>query len=199
MEYEILSALAVFAFVSSITPGPNNLMLMTSGANFGFWRTLPHMFGVSIGFMVMVVLVGLGLVGIFDLYPLSHTILKLVSAAYMLYLAWKIANAAPPKQTSSKSVPFTFLQAALFQWVNPKAWAMGLGAISLYAPDKTLSSILWVALVFGLINLPAVSSWTALGQQMRKALNSQTRLRVFNLLMAGLLIASLIPVLVMQH
>ncbi|VAV95836.1 Transporter, LysE family [hydrothermal vent metagenome] len=199
MEYEILSALALFAFVSSITPGPNNLMLMASGANFGFWRTLPHMLGVSIGFMVMVVLVGLGLMRIFDLYPLSHTILKLLSAAYMLYLAWKIANAAPPKQEQSQGVPFTFVQAALFQWVNPKAWAMGLGAISLYAPDKTLGSILWVALVFGLINLPAVSSWTVLGQQMRKALNSHKRLRVFNLLMAGLLLASLVPVLFMTH
>ena len=137
MSYDLLLALTLFAFVSSITPGPNNLMLMASGANFGFRRTLPHLLGVGIGFTLMIVLVGVGLVQVFDLYPISHQILKVVSVIYLLWLAWKIANAAPPEgDVQSAGTPITFIQAALFQWVNPKAWTMALTAISAYTPDS---------------------------------------------------------------
>ena len=116
MSYDLLLALTLFAFVSSITPGPNNLMLMASGANFGFRRTLPHMLGVVIGFTLMIVLFGVGLVQVFDLYPISHQILKVVSVIYLLWLAWKIANAAPPEgDVQSEGTPITFFQAALFQ------------------------------------------------------------------------------------
>lgn len=188
-------ALAAFALVSSITPGPNNLMLMASGANFGFRRTIPHMLGIGIGFGVMIVLVGLGLVRIFDAFPVAHLILSVIGVTYLLWLAWKIANAAAPDAGRASAAPFTFVQAALFQWVNPKAWQMALTAITLYAPDRTAVAILWVALVFALINLPSVSTWTVLGQQMRRVLSSPTRLRAFNWSMAGLLVASLIPVL----
>jgi threonine/homoserine/homoserine lactone efflux protein len=196
MRYEILSALILFAFVSSLTPGPNNLMLMTSGANFGFRRTIPHMFGITFGFTLMIVLVGLGLIQVFDAYPATHTILKVVSVAYLLYLAWKIANAAAPGQDASSTAPMTFLQAAAFQWVNPKAWTMALTSISLYAPDKTARSIFLVAAIFGVINLPTVSSYTLLGQQMRRLLTSPTRLRLFNWVMATSLVASLYPVVI---
>lgn len=201
MTYDLLTALAAFAFVTSITPGPNNLMLMASGANFGFWRTTPHMLGIGIGFCVMVVLVGAGVVGLFEAMPISYTVLKIASVAYMLFLAWKIAMAAPAPQdkTGAKrpdaGMPMTFLQAALFQWVNPKAWAMALTAISVYAPEQDLYSILLVALIFGAINLPSVSSWTVLGQQLRRFLTNPQRLRAFNWGMAALLIASLYPVL----
>ena len=195
MSFEILSALCLFAFVSSVTPGPNNLMLMASGANFGFKKTIPHMLGIGIGFTVMIVLVGLGLIQIFDLYPIAHTILKIASTLYLLFLAWKIANAAAPESQSKSGTPMTFLQAAAFQWVNPKAWTMALTAISLYAPGQTLISILWVALIFGIINLPCVSSWTVLGQQMRRFLTNPRRLRAFNWTMAASLVASLYPVL----
>ncbi|MBM7068708.1 LysE family translocator [Actibacterium sp. 188UL27-1] len=193
MTYELLLALASFAFVSSITPGPNNLMLMASGANFGFRRTIPHMLGVGLGFVLMVVLVGLGLAQVFEVYPFSHTVLMVLSITYLLYLAWKIATAAPPADTAetAEKRPITFLQAAAFQWVNPKAWTMALTAVTVYAPDKTMLTILMVAVVFGLINLPAVSSWTVLGQKMRLVLTNPKRLRLFNWLMAGLLIASL--------
>ncbi|MBL4597114.1 MAG: LysE family translocator [Robiginitomaculum sp.] len=193
--YQLIPALIVFAFVSSITPGPNNLMLMASGANFGFRRTVPHMLGVSLGFGLMVFLVGLGLIRVFDAYPISHTILQVVSVVYMLFLAYKIATAAPPKDKQQTSSPFTFVQAALFQWVNPKAWAMALGAISIYAPDQSVSAFLLVAIVFSIVNLPSVSVWVMLGQKMRQVLNNQNRLRIFNFTMAGLLIASLVPVL----
>ena len=195
MSYDLLLALTLFAFVSSITPGPNNLMLMASGANFGFRRTLPHMLGVVIGFTLMIVLVGVGLVQVFDIYPISHQILKVVSVIYLLWLAWKIANAAPPEgDVQSEGTPITFIQAALFQWVNPKAWTMALTAISAYTPDQTLYYVSLVALVFGIVNLPSVSVWTVLGEQMARFLTSAARLRAFNWAMAGLLILSLYPV-----
>jgi len=195
MTYEIFTALAAFAFVTSITPGPNNLMLMTSGANFGFRRTIPHMLGVGLGFVFMVVLVGIGLFKIFEIYPVSSLILKVVSVLYMLYLAWKIARSAPPENADAIGTPITFIQAALFQWVNPKAWAMALTAISVYAPSQDILNILFVAVVFGAINLPSVGSWTILGQQMRRILDRPSRLRIFNVTMAILLVASLYPVL----
>ena len=195
MSYDLLLALTLFAFVSSITPGPNNLMLMASGANFGFRRTLPHLLGVGIGFTLMIVLVGVGLVQVFDLYPISHQILKLVSVIYLLWLAWKIANAATPEgDVQSEGTPITFIQADLFQWVNPKAWTMALTAISAYTPDQTLYYVSLVALVFGIVNLPSVSLWTVLGEQMARFLTSAARLRAFNWAMAGLLVLSLYPV-----
>lgn len=195
MTLEILLALAAFAFVSSITPGPNNLMLMASGANFGFIRTIPHMLGVGLGFVFMVVVVGAGLAQVFDAYPVSYTVLKVVSIVYLTYLAWKIANAAPIKRGEAAGTPMTFLQAAAFQWVNPKAWAMALTAISAYTPDTTPAAIALVAVVFGAINLPSVSLWTVMGQQMARVLTNPVRLSVFNWTMAALLIASLYPVL----
>ncbi|WP_299662659.1 LysE family translocator [uncultured Ruegeria sp.] len=195
MTYDILIALIVFAFVTSITPGPNNLMLMASGANFGFRRTIPHMLGIGLGFTFMVLLVGSGLVQIFDRFPISYSVLKVVSVIYLLYLAWKIAHAAPVKGQGATGTPMTFFQAAAFQWVNPKAWAMALTATSAYAPGQSLNAIILVALVFGAINLPSVSTWTLLGQQMARVLTNPRRLLAFNWTMAALLVASLYPVL----
>ena len=196
MTYEILTALGVFAFVASITPGPNNLMLMASGANFGYVRTLPHMSGVVIGFMVLLFLSGVGLIKIFDIFPASYLILKIVSVVYLCYLAWKIATAAAPGQASAEGgKPFTFLQAALFQWVNPKAWTIGLTAITVYAPTRSLGAILILMMVFTAVTIPSISLWTLVGQQLRSLLTNKLRLRVFNGLMAALLIASLYPAL----
>lgn len=195
MSYELLIGLVAFAFVTSITPGPNNLMLMASGANFGFRRTIPHMLGVGFGFTFMVMIVGAGLVQVFETHPVSYDILKVASVTYLLYLAWKIANAAPPEGAQQAGTPITFFQAALFQWVNPKAWAMALTAISVYSPAQTLEKIALVAVVFGVINLPSVSTWTIMGQQMRRVLTNPIRLRSFNVGMALLLVASLYPVL----
>jgi threonine/homoserine/homoserine lactone efflux protein len=136
MSPEILSALLLFAFATSVTPGPNNLMLMASGANYGFRRTVPHMLGISLGHLFMVVVLGLGLAQVFTTWPVAHAMLKVLSVAYMLYLAWRIATAAPPGEARATGRPFTFLEAAAFQWVNPKAWAMALTAISVYAPGR---------------------------------------------------------------
>ena len=194
MSPELFIALVGFAFVTSVTPGPNNLMLMASGANFGFRRTIPHMLGVVLGFTLMVALVGVGLMSLFDSFPVAHTLLKVVSVAYLLWLAWKIANAAAPGTGGGTGKPMTFLQAAAFQWVNPKAWAMALSAIAAYAPDRSLAAAVLVALVFGLVNLPSVSAWAVLGQQIRHVLTNATRLRLFNWTMALLLVATLYPV-----
>jgi threonine/homoserine/homoserine lactone efflux protein len=197
MTYEIVLGLIVFSLVSSITPGPNNLMLMASGANFGFRRTLPHMLGVAIGFSLMVLLVGVGLVQVFDAFPTSYQLLKVVSVAYLLYLAWKIGTAAPSQgNTEAGGRPFSFVQAALFQWVNPKAWTMALTAVSVYSPSQNIAAIAFVAAVFGAINLPCISLWTTLGLQLQNLLTSPTRLRAFNITMALLLVTSLYPVLV---
>ena len=191
----ILFALLTFCFVSTITPGPNNLMVMASGANFGYRRTLPHMLGIAGGFSVMTLLVGIGLIQIFDLVPLSHRILTAISVTYLLWLAWKIANAAPPASGGAEEgKPLSFVQAALFQWVNPKAWTMSLTAITVYASDRSFAAIALVALMFALVCLPCVSVWTVLGQQMRRVLTNPRRLRAFNWTMAGLLVASLVPV-----
>jgi threonine/homoserine/homoserine lactone efflux protein len=196
MNVEILTALAIFAFVSSITPGPNNLMLMNSGANFGFKQTLPHALGVGIGFTIMVALVGLGIMQLFDIFPISYQILKVLSVVYLLYLAGKIAMSNSSIEAGdSNAKPFTFVQAAMFQWVNPKAWTMALTAISVYAPTKSLSAVLLVSLVFGLVNFPCISGWVVVGQKMQVFLTNKKRLRIFNGSMAALLVFSLYPVL----
>jgi threonine/homoserine/homoserine lactone efflux protein len=196
MTFDLLLALVGFAFVTSVTPGPNNLMLITSGANFGFARTLPHMLGISIGHSVMVVLMGLGLAGLFQTLPALKLGLKILAIGYMLWLAWKIATAdAPGEGRAGAAGPMTFLQAAAFQWVNPKAWAMALGAIAAYAGGGGIVAIGLVAVVFALVNLPSVAVWAFAGDQLRHWLAVPARLRAFNWTMAVLLVLSLIPVL----
>jgi threonine/homoserine/homoserine lactone efflux protein len=195
---EMLVALAAFALVSSITPGPNNLMLMASGTNFGLARSVPHLLGVSIGFVIMLVVVGAGLGAALHAWPPGMVALKLLSATYLLYLAWKIATAAPLTDGEPKggARPLTFLQAAAFQWVNPKAWTMALTAMAVHVPEgDRLLGILIVAFVFGAINLPAVGVWTAAGVQLRRLLHRPKALRAFNLAAALLLVGSLYPLL----
>lgn len=193
MTTELLAGLIGFAFVSSITPGPNNMMLMASGTNFGIRQTVPHMLGVALGFGLMVGLVGIGLMGLFDLWPLSHTIIKWAGVAYLVWLAVKIARSGPLEEGSAKARPFTFVQAAAFQWVNPKAWTMALGAIAAFAPQRDLAGVGLVALVFTLVNFPSVSTWAMLGHGLGGWLQDPRQLRLFNYGMAALLLASLWP------
>lgn len=198
MTYEIFLALAGFTLGTVITPGPNNLMLMASGANFGFRRTIPHMLGVGLGFPMMVVPVGLGVMQLFDLYPPLVRVMETMSVVYMLWLAWKVANAAAPGEAKAGGTPMTFLQAAAFQWVNPKAWAMALGAITLYATDRTLGAILWVAGTYVMMGCISTTTWTVLGQQLRRFLTNPVRLRLFNGVMAALLVGSLVAALLLK-
>lgn len=199
MTFDFLPALITFAFVSSITPGPNNLMLMASGANYGFRRSLPHMAGISLGHGFMVFLLGLGLLQLFDTFPWLKLILTVICSVYLIYLAYKIATASAPGEAKEGSKPFTFLQAAAFQWVNPKAIYMAITAQTNYGPETSTTPLwitsLMVALAFTCTNLPSVSTWAWMGTQIRRWLQSPARLRAFNLTMAALLVLTLVPVI----
>jgi threonine/homoserine/homoserine lactone efflux protein len=197
---ELLTALVVFAAVSSVTPGPNNTMLMASGVNFGVRRTLPHMAGVSVGFFVLTLATGLALGGLFAAYPALHGVLKAVGAAYLLYLAWKIARSGQISGGGAQARPQTFWQAVAFQWVNPKAWAMALGAVTAYAPpDGYVANVVAVAVVFALVGLPFIVGWTAFGAALRGFLEKPGRLQAFNWTMAGLLALSVAAILLQEH
>ena len=192
----MLLALVTFAFVTSITPGPNNLMLLASGLNFGIRRTVPHMLGIGIGFTVMVLAVGLGLSGVFRAAPLLYEALKWVGAAYMLWLAWRIAHAGPVEEgMEARGQPMSFLAAAAFQWVNPKAWVMAVTANATYAAAGSITGVAMVAGVFGLVNLPSVSVWAAFGAGLRRVLANPRHVAWFNRAMAALLVLSLWPLI----
>ena len=195
VKLELLPAMLLFAFVSSITPGPNNMMLLASGVNFGFRRTAPHMLGIGIGFTIMAAAVGLGLAEVFKAFPLAYTALKYGGALYLLWLAWKIARAGPVGEGRVGGMPMTFLQAAAFQWINPKAWIMAVSAIATYTTGKDVAAVLLVAGAFGAVNLPCVSVWALFGTAMRQVLGDARRVRIFNGVMALLLVASLYPIL----
>jgi threonine/homoserine/homoserine lactone efflux protein len=198
MTYDLFLALLGFAFVTSVTPGPNNMMLLASGVNFGLRRTVPHMLGISVGHSLMVFLVGMGVAGVFRAWPPALTVLKAASVAYMLWLAWKIAHAGAPGEGTAKPRPMTFLQAAAFQWVNPKAWAMALGAVTAYVATPSVAAYLAVAGAFAAVNLPSVALWAAMGQGLRRWLQAPGRLQAFNWTMAGLLVLSLWPVVTLK-
>jgi threonine/homoserine/homoserine lactone efflux protein len=192
MTNEAITALLTFALVSSGSPGPNNIMLMSSGTNFGIKKSIPHALGVNLGFGLMIILVGTGLMEIFNIFPFLKVALKYVSITYLIYLSFKIASACPAvEETKKASKPFTFIQAALFQWINPKAWTMALTAITLYASSNALKDIIYVSLLYCLMNIPAVTTWVVLGKQMRKFLQDRVRLRIFNIVMGLLLFSSL--------
>jgi len=187
--------LALFAFVSSVTPGPNNVMLTASGATFGYRRSLPHMLGISLGAALMLLLVGLGLGGVFERVPVLYTVLKYAGALYLLYLAWRIANAGRMQSGQARPRPFTFLQAAAFQWVNPKAWIMAIGIVATYTPhDGFIVNLLLACLVLMAVNFPAISVWTLFGSALARILKSPLAITRFNVSMALLLVVSLYPV-----
>jgi len=195
---EIIAALAVFAFATSITPGPNNLMLLASGATYGWGPTIPHMLGIFSGFTALVFFAGTGLGKLLDAIPAAATAMQYAGIAFLTFLAYKTAFAVPFADQGKDlgGRPISYLQAVGFQWVNPKAWAMGLGAYSTYAPpDSTAGTAAMIALIFGAINLPCISCWTLLGTSLRRLLNRPWKLRMFNISAAGLLLASLTPII----
>ncbi|MFM9847418.1 MAG: LysE family translocator [Hyphomicrobiaceae bacterium] len=196
MSADLLVALAAFCAVTLITPGPNNVMLMTSGLNFGFRRAQPHMWGVTLGFAVMVFAVGLGLGAIFAACPLIYALLKYAGAAYLLYLAWAIAMSGPMNSgEAGVSTPMTFLQAAAFQWVNPKGWVMAVGAVSAYAGVAIFPlNITLIAVLFGVLGVVSSATWVLLGQTLQRLLTNARAVRIFNVAMALALVASLWPV-----
>ena len=197
MRTDVFLAMLTFCFVSGVTPGPNNLMLMTSGVNFGFRRTLPHLMGVVLGFSLMVALIGLGLDAIFTRFPAVLPAMRYLGAAYMLWLAWKIARSGPVRDGQRGGAPLGFLGAAAFQWVNPKCWVMALSALTAYAVvDDYARNVAIIALAYLLIGLPSSGAWALLGSSMRRALADPRVARPFNWTMAALLAASIVTVFV---
>ena len=196
MSLATFISLMAFSFVSSITPGPNNIMLFASGVNFGLWRTWPHAFGIAFGFGVLLAAVGLGLGVLLEQVPVAFLVLKFLGGTYMLYLAWRIANAGPIEVKDGAARPMKFHEAALFQWVNPKAWVMALTAMATYTSEGNYAvNVGLVVFAFVVVNFPSVTCWAAFGELLRDWLSDPKRLRIFNVLMALSLVASLWPML----
>ena len=192
MEYYI--ALLGFTFATSITPGPNNLMLLASGLNHGVRRSLPHYFGIALGFMLMVVLIGLGFGALFVEFPQVFLAIKVLGVSYLFFLAWKIANAGRQDASDELKKPLSFMQAAIFQWVNPKAWIMGVGAVTAFTvQERIVESVTAVSLVFLFASISCLGVWLLAGRTLQRFLNNDHRLRFFNVTMAVLLVASIIP------
>jgi threonine/homoserine/homoserine lactone efflux protein len=203
MNNEVLIAASLFSFVSSITPGPNNMMMLASGVNFGFRRSVPHWLGICGGFTFMLCAVGLGLHTLLSDHPALYDLLRYTGSAYLTWMAWRLATAtsAPAVQDGdapeSEARPLGVLGAAAFQWVNPKAWVMAVTAMSTYLPARAQpTDVLALALLFGVINLPCVACWAGGGAALRRFLQDPLRLRIFNISMALALLASLYPMLV---
>ncbi len=196
MSADTLLALVLFAFATSITPGPNNMMLFASGVNFGFRRTVPHMLGIGAGFLSLLIGVGMGLGAVLHAYPPAFIALKVAGGLYLLWIAWKIGSSRSMGEGEAKARPMTFLGAAAFQWVNPKAWVMAVTAMAVYPnPEQYALTVAMVALVFAAVNVPSVSTWAGFGSALREWLAVPVRLKWFNITMAVLLVLSLWPML----
>ena len=196
MSVELLLAMIIFVLVISTTPGPNNLMLLASGVNYGFRRSLPHVFGICFGFAFMILVIGLGLGQLFVAYPITYQILRYGGGAYMVWLAWQIANSGPVDSDRSAKNPMTFIQAALFQWVNPKAWIMAISSIATYTPGNgALLPLIILSVVFGVFCFPSISLWVLGGTALRNYLSNMKVVRIFNIAMAVLLVLSMAPLL----
>lgn len=194
MTSSLWLSLLGFSFVSSITPGPNNVMLLASGLNFGFPRSVPHMFGIAFGFVILLLVIGLGLGGLFVAFPALHRALAVLGAAYLVYLAWKVATGGEIAVGETRARPMTAYEAALFQWVNPKAWVMAITGMAFYVdPAHPIASVIGVAVAFGIVNLPCISVWAGLGASLRTFLADPRRRRIFNVAMGLLLLASVVP------
>lgn len=194
MDY--LISVALFAISSSVTPGPNNIMVMTSGLNFGIRRSMPLLIGICVGFTAMLLLVGLGFGQLFTLFPQLSLIIKVIGTAYLLYLAWLIARSSNVGETNQQVKPIGFIKGALFQWVNAKAWVVSVGAISAFTTmgENFFSQNMTIATTFFIISFPCVGIWLMFGSMLRQFLDNTAYLRRFNITMSLLLVGSVLPV-----
>jgi threonine/homoserine/homoserine lactone efflux protein len=194
---ETLVPYILYCIAMSGTPGPNNVMVMASGVNYGYRRSLPHIFGINVGFSLMLAVMALGLGAVFVAEPRLQMALKVVGVAYMLWLAWKIATASGIAEGKAGGRPMTFLEGAAFQWVNVKAWFMVVGAISVYAPPdfSPVQKALYLGGVMLIAGSPPTHIWTLFGVGIRRFLQNPKALRAFNITMAVLLVISLMPML----
>lgn len=193
MKY--LIPLIIFCFSTSITPGPNNLMIMLSGINFGLKRSVPHYLGILFGFSAMIILVGIGLGEVFEQFPQLHPIIKYLGAIYMLYLAWQIIRSDPHlKEAKGSKKPLGFLKPALLQWLNPKAWIMTVGVIAAYTIQDAsmMHQIFVISLIYFLIGIPCVGLWLVSGVALSKFLRNPDHMRRFNWVMGALLALSIV-------
>jgi threonine/homoserine/homoserine lactone efflux protein len=198
MDWASLIALLPFAFVMSITPGPNNLMVAASGVNFGFWRTVPHILGVTIGFPLMLLTLGFGLGAVIGTHVWLQSVLKYAGCGYLLLTAWQMVRVTGVKDAGVLLHPKSFIAAALFQWINPKAWMMGVSSIAAFGGLGLARApqILVMSLTLGVMAFGAVVIWTLFGAAIAQKLRQPRMLRAFNIAMALLLVASLVPVFV---
>ncbi len=198
MPLDVFLALVTFSIAMTFTPGPNNIMLAASGVNFGFARTIPHMAGVSIGFLVLVLACGTGLGLVFAAVPSLQLALKIAGAVYMLWLAFKVATAHQARDNGNGPArPFTFLQAAAFQWVNPKGLVAALSAIAIYMrPGHERQDLAVMLAVFALVTAGSVMTWAGFGVALRRLLRDPVHARIFNAAMALLLVASIVPMVI---
>ena len=194
MSFELYLALLSFCLVTTITPGPNNMMLLSSGLSFGVRRSLPHMAGVASGVIFMALVVGIGMAWVAQYLPVFHRVLHIVSTVYLLWLAWKIARSPGPGEGNSRAQPMRFIEGLAFQWVNPKAWAMVLGAVSSFTrPDHLMADLPYVLAGFALVGPPCNLLWIAAGSALKAHLRDQRKVRAVNIGLAGLLVASILP------
>ncbi|MGM0783985.1 MAG: LysE family translocator [Pseudomonadota bacterium] len=198
---EILAFLgpaALYMISMTITPGPNNVMLTASGANYGFLRTLPHIFGILGGCFLLFAGIALGLGLVFERYPIVQTALRFIGSAYLLYLAWRIATAPPPDlRRAGEGRPLSFWQAAAFQFANPKAWVMGLALMAGFLPEggDTVVNALLLAGFAELVGLPCIALWAGFGTAIGRWLDTPRAWRMFNVTMGALTAACVIFIL----
>lgn len=195
----MIISIATFTISTVTTPGPNNIMLLSSGLTFGYKKTIPHMSGIIVGFPFMVVLVGLGMGVIFEKFPIILSILKIVGILYLFWMAFKIANntSSYEVEEGQKSKPFTFFQAAIFQWVNPKAWIMAITAISIFvtANENSYLQVITIAFIYLLSSIISTNSWAFGGVVLKKFIKNESSVKKLNIIMAVLLIASVLPII----
>ena len=182
----------LFAISSSLTPGPNNFMIMNSGMHFGIKRSLPHYFGICLGFAIMMLMIALGLGVVFTQYSWIKEGLKIIGSLYMLFLAYKIMVSHNKPSHNPERRPLTFLQASLFQWVNPKAWLMGVGALSIFTlSSQYLLNAILISFLYFLTCIPCTGVWLVFGTYLQKIFKKDSHRVWFNIAMAVALVASI--------
>jgi threonine/homoserine/homoserine lactone efflux protein len=193
---EFIAPVLVFALIAAITPGPNNIMIMSSGVNFGVRRSIPHLLGISFGFTGMMIAIGFGVGYLFIEYPYIHEVIKVFGILYLLFLAWRIATSTPNSSNKESARPISFIEAALFQWVNPKAWVMGTTALATFTTGGSdiEIQIALIIFIFFMTTWPSVSIWLFCGVALQSVLSHPRHYRIFNAIMGLMLAASIYPI-----
>ncbi|MBT7825418.1 MAG: LysE family translocator [Bacteroidetes bacterium] len=194
--FTMILSITSFGLASTMTPGPNNIMLLSSGLTFGYKRTIPHALGVNFGFPVMVLCVGLGIGKLFEVFPFIYTALKVVGIGYLLWMAWHIANTKGTLDTNNtKDKPFTFLQAALFQWINPKAWVMAVTSTAAFITDHQIAyiQVMIISCIYFFCAILSTNSWAVGGVMLRRFIQKKRFVQIFNITMAILIVGSILP------